>query len=159
VNSRIPLRTRLPVGGTGLADHDARLNDVDHLAAVGRRGPGNTPQKQTERAYNRWLRIYRDWCRERGYQTDLALSLRDETAEEFVQWLVVDNDERARYAPHSVRQALSALAYWAAKVAVHPQPSLRAARGVYLNYADELRKKGVVASRSDARILPGEPVG
>lgn len=159
MNPRIPLRTRLPVGGTGLADHDARLDVVDHLAAAGRRRSADPPSKHTERAYNRWLRIYQDWCRERGYQTDLALSLRDETAEEFVQWLVVDNEERPRYTPHSVRQALSALAFWAAKRAVHPQPSLRAARGVYNNYADGLRKKGIVASRSDARILPGEPVG
>lgn len=157
--TRTPISARLPKGSGALAEHDASIEQVDHLAVAGRRGRTKKPSTHTERAYGRWLRIFQAWCAERGYQTDLLLSLNDRTAEEFAEWLVVDTEDRPRYTPNSVRQALGALRYWAAKRSLDPQPSFNAAYGVLHNYVDHLAQQGVVASRQELRIRPGDPVG
>lgn len=148
----------MPLGGEALAEHDATVDTISHTGVAGRRGARRKPSPETERKYNRWLVLYHDWCRDRGYQQELMF-LTDDKAEEFIASLVVDQGERPRYSPNAVGQALAALRYWAKRAAVHPMPSFDAAWGVLHSYMDKLAAAGVIASRQRRRIRPGDPVG
>ena len=150
------LADRLPPGDDRMAKHDPKLSRVDCTAVGGRRGRAGELAPRTQRRYEFWLSAYQEWCRANGFQPELA-RLTDQRAEEWIKTLVVDTEERSRYAPTSVAQALSALGHWAAKAAVHPLPSLTAAYGVLHVYMDELANADVIVSRQKRTIKPPPP--
>jgi hypothetical protein len=141
------LADHIPPGDTRLAAHDAAQESADFRRGTRERG------WRTTRQYQRWLGHYQAWCRATGRQPDLEF-LTDRLADDWVASLIVDTEERQRYSPASVKQAIAALKAWAVAANVDPLPSFVEARNRRLRYVDALAELGVVSGRQDARIRP-----
>lgn len=154
---KTPKRTRLvdalPPDDKTMAKFDATLGTAQARGVGGRRGRHDTLSRHTQRAYERWLRYYQQWCADEGLQPELTF-LTDEKARDFAASLTQPAEDRYRYAPQSVQQALTALRYWANKAQVHPLPSFDPAYAELHRYIAVLRDAGVIESRVRTRIRP-----
>jgi hypothetical protein len=132
------LADRLSDGAPELAAFRAVVRDVDS-----RRSLTVPLAKETRRKYEFWLRAYLDWRTQNRFQPSLA-GMTDDGLVDFV----VSLTERERpYDPRSIKQALSALRYWAERAAVDPQPSFRAANNLLAQYDNVLAAEGLVRPR------------
>lgn len=120
---------------------------LDLFALEMRRSLREPPSKSSLRKYRGWRKVYEGWCRWRKYQTGAAF-LTDQMATEFAEFLTSGDDP---YLPNSVKQALSAMKYWAERAGAHPMPTFAGAYAVREEFIRKLESQNLVPVRVRAR--------
>lgn len=137
------LREKLAGDDPGLLAHLEEEGGRDH-----RRVLASPPAEETQRVYGVMLRKYKDWATTAGYQPEIGF-LTDIKVADFVSWMKAE-----RYAPKTVKVAVSALRYFAVREDISPMPSFEAAWARVDAYVTELAAQGHIVSEKDARIRP-----
>lgn len=137
------LREKLAGNDPSLLAHLEEERGRDH-----RRVLASPPAAETLRVYGVMLRKYKSWATTVGYQAEIGF-LTDIKVADFVSWMKAE-----RYAPKTVRVAVSALRHFAVREDISPLPSFEEAWARVDAYVAELAAQGLIVSEKDARLRP-----